>query len=81
VSEWALTYDGYRRLASAHEKLEKLLRSALNSYAGRGRVPDRCGVDILRGWAVLLSGQRQENPQRPSRPWGFNSVSEGRLGT
>jgi uracil-DNA glycosylase len=52
--EWAHTYDGCRRLASSPQKLEKLLRSARNSYASSGRIPDWCGVDILRGWAFYL---------------------------
>jgi hypothetical protein len=52
--EWAHTYDGYRRLASSPEKLEKLLHSARNSFASRGRVPAWCGVDFLRGWAFYL---------------------------
>ncbi len=52
--EWALTYDGYRRLASSPEKLEKVLRSARNSYVSRSAVPDWCGVDFLRGWAFYL---------------------------
>lgn len=52
--EWAHTYDGYRRLASSPEKLERLLRSARNSYAAKGMVPNWCGVDFLRGWAFYL---------------------------
>jgi len=52
--EWAHTYDGYRRLASSPEKLEKVLRSARNSFASRGSVPEWCGVDFLRGWAFYL---------------------------
>jgi len=52
--EWAHEYDGYSRLASTPEQLEKLLRSARNSYRTHGRVPSWCGVDLLRGWAFLL---------------------------
>ena len=52
--EWAHEYDGYRRLASSPEKLEKLLQSARNSYRAHGRVPEWCGVDFLRGWAFFL---------------------------
>jgi uracil-DNA glycosylase len=53
--EWAHRYDGYRRLASSPEKLEELLRGARNSYASGRRIPDWCGVDVLRGWAFLLA--------------------------
>ncbi len=52
--EWAHEYDGYTRLASTPEQLEKLLRRARNSYRTHGRVPSWCGVDLLRGWAFLL---------------------------
>lgn len=53
--DWALGYDGYRRLAGSPAKLEKLLRSARNSYTASGRVPEWCGVDFLRGWAFYLA--------------------------
>lgn len=53
--EWALQYDGYRRLANSPEKLERLLRPARNSYRSRGSVPDWCGVDLMRGWAFYLA--------------------------
>ncbi len=52
--EWALAYDGYRRLAASPEKLERLLRSARNSYRTHGVAPNWCGVDLLRGWAFYL---------------------------
>ena len=53
--EWALQYDGYRRLAKTPEKLERVLGPARNSYRSRGNVPDWCGVDMLRGWAFYLA--------------------------
>lgn len=40
--EWALTYDAYRRLASTPDKLERLLRSARNSF--RAHVPYPTGA-------------------------------------
>ncbi len=52
--EWAHTYDAYQRLASTPDKLERLLRSARNSYRTNRAVPKWCGVDLLRGWAFLL---------------------------
>lgn len=51
---WALSYDGYRRLAGSPEKLDELLVGARNSYQGQGRVPKWCGVDFLRAWAFYL---------------------------
>jgi len=54
--EWAQSYDGYQRLASTPDKLERLLRSARNSFRAHGAVPDWCGVDLLRGWAFYLAG-------------------------
>lgn len=54
-AEWALSYDGYQRLASTPDKLERLLRSARNSLRAHGVVPDWCGVDFLRGWAFYLA--------------------------
>jgi uracil-DNA glycosylase len=53
--EWALRYDGYRRLAATPEKLELLLRRARNYWATHGVLPDWCGVDLLRGWAFYLA--------------------------
>lgn len=53
--EWALRYDGYARLAASPDTLEGVLRSARDSYSRHGRVPDWCGVDLLRGWAFYLA--------------------------
>ncbi|MCW2634770.1 MAG: hypothetical protein JWQ99_1137 [Blastococcus sp.] len=53
--DWALRYDGYRRLAASPETLGRLLRSARNSFAAHGVTPDWCGVDLLRGWAFYLA--------------------------
>jgi uracil-DNA glycosylase len=68
---WALSYDGYRRLASTPEKLEKVLRSARNSFASRRAVPDWCGVDFLRGWAFyLVRADRHAGGGTLSTEWG-----------
>ena len=52
---WAHTYDAYRRLASGPEMLATVLDGARQAYRREGRVPDWCGVDLLRGWAFYLS--------------------------
>jgi uracil-DNA glycosylase len=53
--EWALRYDGYRRLAATPETLERLLGSARNCFRAHRVPPDWCGVDLLRGWAFYLA--------------------------
>ncbi|MGN6242142.1 MAG: uracil-DNA glycosylase family protein [Motilibacteraceae bacterium] len=52
---WADRYDGYRRLADGPESLQMLLDPARQEYRGCDRVPDWCGVDLLRGWSFLLA--------------------------
>lgn len=52
--EWAHRYDGYTRLASSPENLETLLEGPRASFRANGRIPDWCGVDLLRGWAYYL---------------------------
>lgn len=52
--EWAHRYDGYQRLASSPEQLEELIRQGRRSFEARRRVPEWCGVDLLRGWAFYL---------------------------
>lgn len=51
---WALRYDGYRRLAATPEDLVTLLEPARAEYERTRRVPEWCGVDLLRGWAFFL---------------------------
>lgn len=51
---WVSTYDGYARLASSPEQLERLLAPARAEYASARGVPSWCGVDLLKGWAFLL---------------------------
>ncbi|MEO5981871.1 MAG: uracil-DNA glycosylase [Pedococcus sp.] len=52
--EWALRYDGYKRLASTPEQLEKLISDARTEFRAEGEVPEWCGVDFLHGWAFYL---------------------------
>lgn len=52
---WVLAYDGYRRLAGSPQDLERLLSPARTEFRATLRVPDWCGVDLLRGWAFLLA--------------------------
>lgn len=49
--QWALTYDGYARMAASPEALYEILRPAVAEHASTGRIPDWCGVDFLRAWA------------------------------
>lgn len=68
--EWAHTYDAYRRLASTPDKLERLLRSARNSFRAHGAAPDWCGVDLLRGWAFyLVRGDQQAGGETLGDEW------------
>lgn len=51
---WALGYNGYERFASSHDggdAYHRLLQPAMREYEATGRVPDWCGVDLLRAWA------------------------------
>ncbi len=53
--EWAHTYDAYARLAGSPQALATLLEPAWREYHQTGRVPDWCGVDLLRGWAFYIT--------------------------
>lgn len=48
---WALTYEGYARMAHSLETLREVLRPAMAEHAATGRIPEWCGVDLLRAWA------------------------------
>lgn len=57
---WAHTYNAYQRLAGGEAgppALARLLDPAWGEYKRTGRVPDWCGVDLLRGWAFYLTRQ------------------------
>jgi uracil-DNA glycosylase len=49
--KWALTYDGYERFSRDMSAYYELLRPAMSAYEKSGRIPDWCGVDLLRAWA------------------------------
>ena len=51
---WAHRYDGYRRLARSPADLAGLLEPARAEYDRTRRIPEWCGVDLLRGWAFFL---------------------------
>lgn len=49
--QWALTYNGYERVAENPDALLAVLRPAMAAYEESGRVPSWAGVDLLRAWA------------------------------
>ncbi len=53
--QWAHRYDGYARLARTPERLAEILEPARQEYRRSRRVPEWCGVDLLRGWAFYLT--------------------------
>jgi len=53
--EWAHRYNGYARLALTPEHLVQILEPAWHEYRQTNRVPEWCGVDLLRGWAFYLT--------------------------
>lgn len=65
---WASRYDGYRRLAATVPELAAVLRPATTEYKATGRVPEWCGVDLLRGWAFFLV--------RQDHHWGGGALQE-----
>lgn len=62
--DWAHRYNGYERLASSMNALGELLQPVRKEYQRSGRVPEWCGVDLLRGWAFGLV--------RAERIWGMD---------
>lgn len=57
--DWALTYDGYRRLAGSPDDLYAVIRVGRDHYERAGEVPRWCGVDLLRGWIFWLARRDQ----------------------
>ena len=53
--EWAHEYNGYARLARTPENLARILEPAWQEYRRTNRIPEWCGVDLLRGWAFYLT--------------------------
>jgi hypothetical protein len=70
---WAHTYNAYDRLAGGFESetnaLARVLEPAWTEYHRSNRVPDWCGVDLLRGWAFYLT--------RADRHGGGYDLGEG----
>jgi hypothetical protein len=56
--------------------------AGLEVETGQPRTALMKGVSepMTLGWASCWSGQRQENPQRPSRPWGVQLGVRGATG-
>jgi len=52
--EFALTYDGYARLASEAKHLEGLVHPVLDSIRTQGVAPGWAGIDLLRGGLFVL---------------------------
>lgn len=67
--EWAHKYDAYARLAGSPQALATLLEPAWHEYHQTGRVPEWCGVDLLRGWAFYIT--------RADRHGGGYGLEEG----
>ena len=55
--DWALSYDGYQRLAASPDDLRQVIQGGRDSYSRDGVVPTWCGVDYLRGWIFYLARQ------------------------
>lgn len=66
---WAHEYNGYARLAGTPEALGRLLEPAWREYRSTGRIPEWCGVDLLRSWAFYIT--------RADRHGGGYDLSEG----
>jgi hypothetical protein len=52
--EWALRYGSNGRIAATPNELHGVLASARDAYRATYKVPDWCGVELLRGWAFVL---------------------------
>ncbi len=67
---WALEYNGYERFAGGIDAYHALLQPAMREYEATGRVPDWCGVDLLRGWAFYRQREHQMDGVSPmARDW------------
>ncbi|NYD59285.1 hypothetical protein BKA08_003523 [Nocardioides marinisabuli] len=72
-TRWALEYNGYERFAggsSGSDALRRLLQPAMREYEATGRVPDWCGVDLLRAWAFYRQREHHMDGVSPmARDW------------
>lgn len=67
--EWAGTYDAYARLAATPEALWALIEPAHRHLRRTGEMPGWCGVDLLRGWAFLLTRPERPRGEELGRDW------------
>lgn len=59
--EWALSYNGYQRLARGpHALFDWVIAPARREFDRTGSVPTWCGVDLLRGWLYYLQREDQD---------------------
>lgn len=68
---WALDYNGYERFAGGTGGTEvfiRLLQPAMREYEATGRVPDWCGVDLLRAWAFYRQREHHMDGLGPMAP-------------
>ena len=53
LKAWAHSYNGYERIMG--DKLFQLLEPLMEEAGKTGAIPDRVGVDLLRGWAFYVA--------------------------
>ena len=68
--KWALTYDGYERFSRDMSAYCELLRPAVSAYEASGRIPEWCGVDLLRAGAFYRQREHHNLGHGPmARDW------------
>ncbi len=68
--KWALKYDGYERFSQDMSAYYELLRPAMSTYEATGRIPEWCGVDLLRAWAFYRQREHHNLGHEPmARDW------------
>ncbi|HYF71362.1 MAG TPA: hypothetical protein VD864_01000, partial [Nocardioides sp.] len=65
---WALDYNGYERFAGGGDVYYSLLQPAMREYERTGRVPEWCGVDLLRAWAFYRQREHHMDGVSPMAP-------------
>ena len=68
--EFALTYNGYMRLANDPNTLERVVRPVLKALEAEKVPPDWAGIDLLRGTLFFM--------QRRTHHWGDVPADEER---
>lgn len=67
---WAQKYNGWARFASNHDAYLLILEPAIREYEATGRVPEWCGVDLLRAWAFVRQREHYNAGGGPmARDW------------